>query len=83
MKNKERAINNADFERLAGLIGPCYLAGVKFPWTPDRGHAPTHYDEYQIEMLKSRIHKIKNSNAVMCQLEYTANKGGPGGQARS
>jgi hypothetical protein len=82
LKNKERAINHAEFERLAGLIGPCYLAGVKFPWTPDHGHAPIHYDDYQVDMLKSRIDKIKNCNAAMCQLEYTANKGGPGGQAR-
>jgi hypothetical protein len=83
LKDKEKAINDAEFERLEGLIGPCYLAGVKFPWTPDRGHAPIHYDDYQIDMLKSRIEKIKSSNAAMCQLEYTATKGGPGGQARS
>jgi hypothetical protein len=82
LKDKERAINHAEFERLAGLIGPCYLAGVNFPWTPDHGHAPIHYDDYQVDMLKSRIDKIKNSNAEMCQLEYTANKGGPGVQAR-
>ena len=82
MKDKDKAINYAESERLAGKIGPCYLAGVKFPWTPEGGHAPIHYDEYQVDMLQSRIDKIKNDNAVMCQLEYTANKGGPGGQAR-
>ena len=79
----DKAITAAESDRLSGLIGPDYLAGVKFPWTPDRGHAPIHYDEYQIDILKSRIEQIKNSNTVMCQLEYTANKGGPGGQARS
>ncbi len=63
----ERAITAAELERLSGLIGPCYLAGVKFPWTPDRDHAPMHYDEYQIDMLKSRIEQIKSSNAVMCE----------------
>ena len=82
MRDKERAINHAELERIAGRMGPDYLAGVKFPWTPDRGQAPIHYDDYQVYVLNSKIEKIKNENANMCQLEYTANKGGPGGQAR-
>ncbi len=82
IRDKERAINHAELERIAGRMGPDYLAGVKFPWTPDRGQAPIHYDDYQVYVLNSKIEKIKNENANMCQLEYTANKGGPGGQAR-
>jgi hypothetical protein len=82
LREKERAINNAELERLAGLIGPDYLAGVTYPWTSDRGQAPIHYDVYQVDILQSAIDKIKDNNAVMCQLEYTANKSGPGGQAR-
>jgi hypothetical protein len=83
LKEKDRAIIAAEADRLAGLDGPAYLEGVKFPWTPDRDHAPIHYDVFQVDRLQSQIERIKSSNAAMCQLEYTANKGGPGGQARS
>ncbi len=83
MKDKEKAIIAAEADRLAGFMGPNYLSGVKSPWTPDRGHAPIHYDAHQVDRLKSQIERIKSSNAAMCQLEYTANKGGPGGQVRS
>jgi hypothetical protein len=83
LKEKNKAILSAEADRLAGLDGPAYLAGVKTPWTPDRGHAPIHYDVFQVDRLQSQIERIKSSNAAMCQLEYTANKGGPGGQARS
>ena len=48
----------------------------------DRGQAPIHYDANQVEIRQSVIDTIKDNNAAMCQLEYTANKGGPGGQAR-
>ncbi len=82
LRDKERAINHAEFERLAGQIGPDYLAGVPYPWYSDRGQAPIHYDVYQVDILQSAIDKIKDNNAVMCQLEYTANRSGPGGQAR-
>ncbi len=82
LRDKERAINHAEFERLAGLIGPDYLAGVTHPWYSDRGQAPIHYDVHQVELLQSSIDKIKDNNAVMCQLEYSANKIGPGGQVR-
>jgi hypothetical protein len=82
LKDRERAINNAEFDRSAGGLGPEYLTGVKYPWRCDSGHAPIHYDVYQVEMRQSLIDKIKNNNAVACQLEYTANKGGPRGQAR-
>ena len=83
LKEKDKAITAAEADRLAGLDGPTYLAGVQTPWTSDRGHAPIHYDVFQVDRLQSQIERIKSSNAVMCQLEYTANKGGPGGQARS
>ena len=82
LKDRERAINNAEFDRSAGGLGPEYLTGVNYPWRCDSGHAPIHYDVYQVEMRQSLIDKIKNNNAVACQLEYTANKGGPRGQVR-
>ena len=72
----------AESDRLKGLLGPCYLAGVRPPWYSDQGQAPIHYDEHQVGLIQERIARIKNHNTVTCQLEYTANKGGPGGQAR-
>ncbi len=83
MRAKDKAIAAAESDRLKGLLGPCYLAGVTHPWYPDQGQAPIHYDEYQVSLLQARIDRIKNHNTVTCQLEYTANKSGPGGQARS
>ena len=59
------------------------LFQVKSPWTSDRGHAPIHYDAHRISLIERQIENIKSSNATMCQLEYTATKGGPGGQARN
>ena len=82
IKDRERDINNAEFDRLAGGLGPEYLTGVTYPWYSDHGPAPNHYDVNQVEMRQAVIAKIKESNAAMCQLEYTATKGGPGGQAR-
>jgi hypothetical protein len=81
-KAKAHAITAAETDRLKGLDGPDYLTGVSPPWYSDQGQAPIHYDEHQIELIKERIERIKNHNTVACQLEYTANKGGPGGQAR-
>ena len=83
MRDKERDIKAAEADRLAGLSGPSYLEGVKSPWNSDRGHASTHYDYHQIDVIARQIENIKSSNAVMCQLEYTATKGGPGGQVRN
>ena len=82
-KAKAQAIAAAETDRLKGLDGPCYLTGVRPPWYSDQGQAPIHYDEHQVGLIKARIERIKNHNTVTCQLEYAANKGGPGGQARS
>ena len=82
LKERVKAINNAELERLAGRLGPAYLAGVPHPWYPDHGQAPLHYNVDQVESRQSVIDRIKESNAVLCQLEYTATKGGPGGQGR-
>ena len=82
LKDRERAINNAEFDRVAGGLGPEYLAGVPYPWYSDRGQASIHYDVSQVDMRQSVIDAIKNNNAVACQLEYTANKNGPRGQGR-
>jgi hypothetical protein len=85
LKDRERTINNAEFDRISGGLGPEYLTGVTYPWYSDRGQAPIHYDVNQVDMRLSVIDAIKNNNAVMCQLEYTANKSnkhGPSGQAR-
>jgi hypothetical protein len=81
-KTKAQAIAAAETDRLKGLDGPFYLTGVRPPWYSDQGQAPIHYDEHQVELLKEHINRIKNNNTVTCQLEYTASKGGPGGQAR-
>ncbi len=83
MREKEKDIKAAEADRMAGLPDPSYLAGVKSPWNSDRGHASTHYDYHQIDVIARQIDSIKSSNATMCQLEYAANKGGPGGQARN
>ena len=80
---KHTDIRAAEAERNANELGPAYLAGVKSPWTSDRGHAPIHYDDYCISLIERQIEKIKTNNAIECQLEYTATKGGPGGQARN
>ena len=81
-KTKAQAITAAETDRLKGLDGPDYLAGVRPPWYSDQGQAPIHYDEHQVEILRGHIARIRENNTVTCQLEYTANKGGPGGQAR-
>ncbi len=83
MRDKEKNIKAAEADRMAGLPGPSYLAGVKSPWNSDRGQASTHYDYHQVDVIARQIECIKTSNAEMCQLEYTATKGGPGGQARN
>jgi hypothetical protein len=83
LNERDRDIRAAEADRYAGGLGPAYLAGVKSPWTSDRGHAPVHYDDYRISLIERQIENVKTSNAVMCQLEYTATKGGPGGQARN
>jgi hypothetical protein len=84
LKERERAITSAESSRSVGGLGPEYLAGVAYPWYSDRGQAPIHYDVHQVELLQSAIDKILDNNAIMCQLEYTANKQhGPSGQASS
>jgi hypothetical protein len=83
VKDKESSIEAAEKDRKAGLLGPAYLAGVKSPWDAYLGHASIHYDHHQIDVIARQIEEIKYSNAVMCQLEYTATKGGPWGQARN
>jgi hypothetical protein len=40
LKRRDKAISAAETKRLAGKIGPAYLAGVKFPWSSDHGRAP-------------------------------------------
>jgi hypothetical protein len=79
---RDKAIKAAEAERLAGGIGPHFLAGVKFPWFSDQGHAPGAYDDDQINELNEQIERIMDENAKLCQLEYTATKGGPGGQGK-
>ena len=83
LDERDSDIRAAEAERNEDGLGPEYLAGVKSPWTSDRGHAPIHYDAHRISLIERQIENIKSSNATMCQLEYTATKGGPGGQARN
>jgi hypothetical protein len=75
LRKRNKAIAAAEAKRLAGKVGPAYLAGVNFPWSSDHGRAPREYDDDQVD-------KIKRTNAELCQFEYTATKGGPGGQAK-
>jgi hypothetical protein len=79
---RDKAIKAAEVERLAGGIGPVFLAGVKFPWLSDQGQAPKAYDDDKIDELNEQVEKIMDNNATLCQLEYTATKGGPGGQGK-
>ena len=83
LNERDRDIRAAEAERNANGFGPAYLEGVKSPWTSEGGHAPIHYDAHRISLIQRQIENIKTSNATMCQLEYTATKGGPGGQARN
>jgi hypothetical protein len=57
------------------------LQGLNF-----RGHqimvAPREYDDDQVDQIKEQIDKIRTTNAALCQLEYTATKGGPRGQGK-
>jgi hypothetical protein len=82
LKKRDKAISAAEVKRLAGKIGPAYLAGVKFPWSSDHGRAPREYDDDQVDQIKEQIDKIRTTNAALCQLEYTATKGGPGGHGK-
>ena len=87
LRDKERAIREAEKDRLCGQLGPSYLAGVTFPWNPGCGQAPMQYDYHQIGMLERKISKIRTMNTAHVQLEYIANtpkgKSGPGGQGSS
>ncbi len=87
LRAKERAIREAEKDRLCGQFGPSYLAGVTFPWNPGCGQAPMQYDYRQISILERKISKIRTINAAHVQLEYIANtpkgKGGPGGCERN
>ncbi len=84
LKDKEKAISNAEKDRLCGMVGPDYLNGVSHPWNPGAGQAPMQYDYYQIGKIERKIAKLRKINTAHVQLEYIANKpegkGGPGGQ---
>ncbi len=51
LRSKERAIREAEKNRLRGMAGPAYLEGVTFPWNPGCGQAPMQYDYHQIGRL--------------------------------
>ncbi len=84
IKGKEKAISNAEKDRLCGMEGPNYLNGVSYPWNPGAGQAPMQYDYYKIGKIERKIAKLRKINTAHVQLEYIANKpkskGGPGGQ---
>jgi hypothetical protein len=84
LKDKEKAISNAEKDRLCGMAGPDYLNGVSYPWNPGAGQAPMQYDYYKIGRIEKKIAKLRKINTAHVQLEYIANepkgKGGPGGQ---
>jgi hypothetical protein len=82
-KTKDKAIREAEKDRLCGQAGPAYLEGVTFPWNSGCGQAPMQYDYHQIDRLERKINKLRTINTAHVQLEYIANKpkgkGGPGG----
>ena len=84
LKDKEKAISNAEKDRLCGMAGPDYLNGVSYPWNPGAGQAPMQYDYYKIGKIERKIAKLRKINTAHVQLDYIANKpkgkGGPGGQ---
>jgi hypothetical protein len=84
LKTKDKAIREAEKDRLRGQAGPAYLEGVTFPWNSGCGQAPMQYENHQIDRLERKINKLRTINTAHVQLEYIANtprgKGGPGGQ---
>ena len=84
LKDKDKAISNAEKDRLCGMAGPDYLNGVSYPWNPGAGQAPMQYDYYKIGKIERKIAKLRKINTAHVQLDYIANKpkgkGGPGGQ---
>jgi hypothetical protein len=82
VERRDEALAAAEDDRLAGKPGPRYLAGIKGPWNTGHGTVLRNYDDHQLVKIQELIVKIKRNNAELCKLEYTATKGGPGGQAR-
>jgi hypothetical protein len=82
LRKRDKAIKAAEEERLAGGLEPVHLSGIKFPWSSDHGRAPVEYENDQVKQIKERNDNIKRESAELFQLEYSATKGGPGGQAR-
>jgi hypothetical protein len=84
LKTEDKAIREAEKDRLCGLAGPAYLEGVTYPWNSGCGQAPMQYDYHQIDRLERKINKLRTINNAHVQLEYIANtpkgKDGPGGQ---
>jgi hypothetical protein len=88
-RDRTRAINKAEADRLAGNSVPHYLDGTKDSWSASMGQACRHYDDNEIAKREAKIEKIKRLNAEHCQQEHIANilpsierKGGPGGQVQ-
>jgi hypothetical protein len=68
LRKKDKAI------KAGGLEPVVYLS--------DHGRATKEYDDDQVEKIKEQIDKIKRVNAELCQLQYSATKGGFGGQGK-
>ncbi len=82
LEKRDKALAAAEDDRLAGKPGPRYLAGIKGPWNTGHGTVLRNYDDHQLVKIQDLIDKIIKHNAELCKLEYTATKGGPGGQVR-
>jgi hypothetical protein len=82
IEKRDNALATAEVDRLAGKQGPRYLAGIKGPWNTGHGRVFRNYDDHQLVKIQDLIDKIIKQNAELCKLEYTATKGGPGGQVR-
>jgi hypothetical protein len=84
---RQKALDEAEANRLKDNSTPDYLEGVSPPWNDGRKEVDDRYDKMMVEEFKSRIASIRNSdyNRRSSEESGKANKakGGPGGQGRS
>ena len=79
LETRDKAIREAEEERVRTGNFPDYLFGVKFPFEPRTGLAHVKYDENQEYILKEQIQDIhrrnakKHSSNIMQQLKNNRN----------
>jgi hypothetical protein len=84
---RQKALDEAEANRLKDKSTPDYLEGVNPPWNNGRKEVDDLYNKMMAEEFKSRIANIRNSDDNRRSSEEsgkaTKAKGGPGGQGRS